>query len=89
MSTSRTPTSHIHGDHHSRYGCLPPPDAPETWGANWDQQLARVQAWQEAGGSAAMYAPLTIPRTAATTYPFVDRRKRALPIDFPDRRMAA
>jgi len=65
---------------------IPPLDLPETWGLAWDRQIDAARAWQAAGGNADSGSDQW---SGQNVRPFVDRRSRALTIDFPDRRKAA
>lgn len=69
---------------------IPPLGFRDTWSMPWERHLSVTRAWQEAGGNRdgeACQWPAGVATTGA--YPLFERRKRALKIDFPDRRIAA
>jgi len=68
---------------------IPPLDSRDSWPMPWERHLAVTSAWQEAGGNRDGEACQWSAGTEATAFPVFERRKRALKIDFPDRRIAA
>lgn len=80
--------THIHEHRLLEREFIPPLDCRDSWPMPWDRLLAATTAWQEAGGNRDGEA-CQWPGMDATAFPVFERRKRALKIDFPDRRIAA
>lgn len=66
---------------------IPPLDLPEVYRIPWDQQLRAASAWQMAGGN--LVDGIDQPDAAQQPWLLADRRRQAVMINFPDRRLAA
>lgn len=67
------------------YEHLPPLDAFEAWARPWDRQIEAARAWQEAQGNTDGEA-CQWRGTVTAARPLIERRRRVVRIDFPDRR---
>lgn len=83
---SQSSITQLRGDPLLECEFIPPLDYRDTWDTPWEQHLASHCAWQEAGGN-------RDGESCQWQHPggiaFIERRRRAIAIDFPDRRLAA
>lgn len=68
---------------------IPPLGFRDTWPMPWERHLAVTRAWQEAGGNRDGEICQWPAEGTTAAFPLLERRKRVLKIDFPDRRFAA